>query len=118
MAEEKDTRKKTATASKKGTAKKTTIAKKTTTKKASTTKANKPKEVKEVKTKEVKEEVVEKKATKVAEEKKNSVGIDLLLALVGLIILTVFVSFSFNISNNINKAKKINAHNKVYHVRY
>ena len=115
MAEEKDTRKKTATASKKGTAKKTTIAKKTTTKKASTTKANKPKEVK---TKEVKEEVVEKKATKVAEEKKNSVGIDLLLALVGLIILTVFVSFSFNISNNINKAKKIDAHNKVYHVRY
>ena len=115
MAEEKDTRKKTATASKKGTAKKTTIAKKTTTKKASTAKANKPKEVK---IKEVKEEVVEKKATKVAEEKKNSVGIDLLLALVGLIILTVFVSFSFNISNNINKAKKINAHNKVYHVRY
>lgn len=53
-----------------------------------------------------------------AEEKKNSVGIDLLLALVGLIILTVFVSFSFNISNNINKAKKIDAHNKVYHVRY
>lgn len=103
MAEEKDTRKKTATA------------KKTTTKKASTAKANKPKEVK---TKAVKEEVVEKKATKVAEEKKNSVGIDLLLALVGLIILTVFVSFSFNISNNINKAKKIDAHNKVYHVRY
>ena len=103
MAEEKDTRKKTATA------------KKTTTKKASTTKANKPKEVK---TKEVKEEVVEKKATKVAEEKKNSVGIDLLIALVGLIILTVFVSFSFNISNNINKAKKLDAHNKVYHVRY
>ena len=114
MAEEKETRKKAATASKKGTAKKTT------TKKASTTKANKPKEVKEVKTKAVKEEVVEKKATKVAEEKKNSVGIDLLLALVGLIILTVFVSFSFsfNISNNINKAKKIDAHNKVYHVRY
>lgn len=109
MAEEKETRKKAATASKKGTAKKTT------TKKASTTKANKPKEVK---TKAVKEEVVEKKATKVAEEKKNSVGIDLLLALVGLIILTVFVSFSFNISNNINKAKKIDAHNKVYHVRY
>lgn len=115
MAEEKDTRKKTATASKKGTAKKTTTAKKITTKKASTAKANKPKEVK---IKEVKEEVVEKKATKVAEEKKNSVGIDLLLALVGLIILTVFVSFSFNISNNINKAKKIDAHNKVYHVRY
>jgi hypothetical protein len=110
MAEEKDTRKKTATASKKGTAKKTT-----TTKKASTTKANKPKEVK---IKEVKEEVVEKKVTKVAEEKKNSVGIDLLLALVGLIILTVFVSFSFNISKNIDKAKKIDAHNKVYHVRY
>ena len=112
MAEEKETRKKAATASKKGTAKKTT------TKKASTTKANKPKEVKEVKTKKEKEEVDEKKATKVAEEKKNSVGIDLLLALVGLIILTVFVSFSFNISNNINKAKKIDAHNKVYHVRY
>lgn len=118
MAEEKDTRKKQQQQVRKVQLKKTTTAKKTTTKKASITKANKPKEVKEVKTKAVKEEVVEKKATKVAEEKKNSVGIDLLLALVGLIILTVFVSFSFNISNNINKAKKIDAHNKVYHVRY
>ena len=115
MAEEKDTRKKQQQQVRKVQLKKTTTAKKTTTKKASTAKANKPKEVK---IKEVKEEVVEKKATKVAEEKKNSVGIDLLLALVGLIILTVFVSFSFNISNNINKAKKIDAHNKVYHVRY
>lgn len=118
MAEEKDTRKKQQQQVRKVQLKKTTTAKKTTTKKASITKANKPKEVKEVKTKAVKEEVVEKKATKAAEEKKNSVGIDLLLALVGLIILTVFVSFSFNISNNINKAKKIDAHNKVYHVRY
>ena len=118
MAEEKNTRKKATTSSsaKKGTqAKKTTTAKKTaTTAKAKTTAA---------KTKKVKEAVEEKKVVKaeVKEEKiekKNSVGIDLVLALVGLIILTIIVSFAFNVSENINRAKTLDGYNYKHNTLY
>ena len=118
MAEEKNTRKKATTSSsaKKGTqAKKTTTAKKTaTTAKAKTTAA---------KTKKVKEAVEEKKVVKaeVKEEKiekKNSVGIDLVLALVGLIILTIIVSFAFNVSENINRAKTLDSYNYKHNTLY
>ena len=116
MAEEKNTRKKATTSSsaKKGTqAKKTTTAKKTaTTAKAKTTaaKTKKAKEaVEEVKAEEVKEEKI---------EKKNSVGIDLVLALVGLIILTIIVSFAFNVSENINRAKTLDGYNYKHNTLY
>ena len=118
MAEEKNTRKKATTSSsaKKGTqAKKTTTAKKTaTTAKAKTTAA---------KTKKAKEAVEEKKVVKaeVKEEKiekKNSVGIDLVLALVGLIILTIIVSFAFNVSENINRAKTLDGYNYKHNTLY
>lgn len=112
MAEEKNTRKKATTNS---SAKKTTTAKKTaTTAKAKTTAA---------KTKKVKEAVEEKKVVKaeVKEEKiekKNSVGIDLVLALVGLIILTIIVSFAFNVSENINRAKTLDSYNYKHNTLY
>ena len=118
MAEEKNTRKKATTSSsaKKGTqAKKTTTAKKTATiAKARTTAA---------KTKKAKEAVEEKKVVKaeVKEEKiekKNSVGIDLVLALVGLIILTIIVSFAFNVSENINRAKTLDGYNYKHNTLY
>ena len=112
MAEEKNTRKKATTSS---SAKKTTTAKKTaTTAKARTT---------AVKTKKAKEAVEEKKVVKaeVKEEKiekKNSVGIDLVLALVGLIILTIIVSFAFNVSENINRAKTLDSYNYKHNTLY
>ena len=114
MAEEKNTRKKATTGSsaKKGTqAKKTTTAKKTaTTAKAKTTAA---------KTKKAKEAVEEKKVVKEEKiEKKNSVGIDLVLALVGLIILTIIVSFAFNVSENINRAKTLDGYNYKHNTLY
>ena len=112
MAEEKNTRKKATTSS---SAKKTTTAKKTaTTAKARTTAA---------KTKKAKEAVEEKKVVKaeVKEEtieKQNSVGIDLVLALVGLIILTIIVSFAFNVSENINRAKTLDSYNYKHNTLY
>lgn len=111
MAEEKNTRKKATTSS---SAKKGTQAKKTTTAKARTTAA---------KTKKAKEAVEEKKVVKaeVKEEKiekKNSVGIDLVLALVGLIILTIIVSFAFNVSENINIAKTLDGYNYKHNTLY
>ena len=118
MAEEKNTRKKATTSSsaKKGTqAKKTTTAKMTaTTAKARTIAA---------KTKKAKEAVEEKKAVKAEAkeekiEKKNSVGIDLVLALVGLIILTIIVSFAFNVSENINRAKTLDSYNYKHNTLY
>ena len=112
MAEEKNTRKKATTNSsaKKGTqAKKTTTAKKTATT-AKTTAA---------KTKKAKEAVEEKKVVKEEKiEKKNSVGIDLVLALVGLIILTIIVSFAFNVSENINRAKTLDGYNYKHNTLY
>ena len=111
MAEEKNIRKKATTSSsaKKGTqAKKTTTAKMTaTTAKARTIAA---------KTKKAKEAVEEKKAVKAEAkeekiEKKNSVGIDLVLALVGLIILTIVISFAFNVTENINRARILDRYN-------
>ena len=108
MAEEKNTRKKATTSS---SAKKTTTAKKTaTTAKAKTTAA---------KTKKTKEAVEEKKVVKEEKiEKKNSVGIDLVLALVGLIILTIIVSFAFNVSENINRAKTLDGYNYKHNTLY
>ena len=95
MAEEKNTRKKATTSS---SAKKGTQAKKTTTTaKAKTTAAK------------TKEEKI---------EKKNSVGIDLVLALVGLIILTIIVSFAFNVSENINRAKTLDSYNYKHNTLY
>ena len=44
-------------------------------------------------------------------EKKNSVGIDLVLALVGLIILTIVISFAFNVTENINRARTLDRYN-------
>ena len=105
MAEEKNTRKKATTSS---SAKKTTTAKKT----ATTAKAKKAKEAVEEK-KVVKAEVKEEKI-----EKKNSVGIDLVLALVGLIILTIIVSFAFNVSENINRAKTLDGYNYKHNTLY
>ncbi len=107
MAEEKNTRKKATTSS---SAKKGTQAKKTTTAKARTTAA---------KTKKAKEAVEEKKVVKEEKiEKKNSVGIDLVLALVGLIILTIIVSFAFNVSENINRAKTLDGYNYKHNTLY
>ena len=107
MAEEKNTRKKATTSS---SAKKGTQAKKTTTAKARTTAA---------KTKKAKEAVEEKKVVKEEKiEKKNSVGIDLVLALVGLIILTIIVSFAFNVSENINRAKTLDGYNDKHNTLY
>ena len=111
MAEEKNTRKKATTSSsaKKGTqAKKTTTAKKTATT-ARTKKAKEAVEEKKVVKAEVKEEKI---------EKKNSVGIDLVLALVGLIILTIIVSFAFNVSENINRAKTLDNYNYKHNTLY
>ena len=105
MAEEKNTRKKATTSS---SAKKTTTAKKT----ATTAKTKKAKEAVEEK-KVVKAEVKEEKI-----EKKNSVGIDLVLALVGLIILTIIVSFAFNVSENINRAKTLYGYNYKHNTLY
>ena len=105
MAEEKNTRKKATTSS---SAKKGTQAKMTaTTAKARTIAA---------KTKKAKEAVEEKKAVKAEAkeekiEKKNSVGIDLVLALVGLIILTIVISFAFNVTENINRARILDRYN-------
>ena len=110
MAEEKNTRKKATTSSsaKKGTqAKKTTAKAKTTA--AKTKKAKEALEEKKVVKAEVKEEKI---------EKKNSVGIDLVLALVGLIILTIIVSFAFNVSENINRAKTLNNYNYKHNTLY
>ena len=116
MAEEKNTRKKATTSSsaKKGTqAKKTTTSKKTaTTAKTTAAKTKKAKEAVEEK-KVVKAEVKEEKI-----EKKNSVGIDLVLALVGLIILTIIVSFAFNVSENINRAKTLDSYNYKHNTLY
>ena len=116
MAEEKNTRKKATTSSsaKNGTqAKKTTTAKKTaTTAKTTAAKTKKAKEAVEEK-KVVKAEVKEEKI-----EKKNSVGIDLVLALVGLIILTIIVSFAFNVSENINRAKTLDSYNYKHNTLY
>lgn len=115
MAEEKNTRKKATTSSsaKKGTqAKKTTTAKKTAKAKTTAAKTKKAKEAVEEK-KVVKEEVKEEKI-----EKKNSVGIDLVLALVGLIILTIIVSFAFNVSENINRAKTLDGYNYKHNTLY
>lgn len=116
MAEEKNTRKKATTSSsaKKGTqAKKTTTSKKTaTTAKTTAAKTKKAKEAVEEK-KVVKAEVKEEKI-----EKKNSVGIDLVLALVGLIILTIIVSFAFNVSENINRAKTLDGYNYKHNTLY
>ena len=60
--------------------------------------------------KKAKEVVEEKKVVKVEVkeekiEKKNSVGIDLVLALTLLIILTIVISFAFNVIENINRAR-------------
>lgn len=110
MAEEKNTRKKATTSSsaKKGTqAKKTTAKAKTTA--AKTKKAKEALEEKKVVKAEVKEEKI---------EKKNSVGIDLVLALVGLIILTIIVSFAFNVSENINRAKTLDGYNYKHNTLY
>ena len=110
MAEEKNTRKKatTSTSAKKGTqAKKTTAKAKTTA--AKTKKAKEALEEKKVVKAEVKEEKI---------EKKNSVGIDLVLALVGLIILTIIVSFAFNVSENINRAKTLDGYNYKHNTLY
>ena len=109
MAEEKNTRKKATTSS---SAKKGTQAKKTTTAKATAAKTKKAKEAVEEK-KVVKAEVKEEKI-----EKKNSVGIDLVLALVGLIILTIIVSFAFNVSENINRAKTLDSYNYKHNTLY
>ena len=109
MAEEKNTRKKATTSS---SAKKGTQAKKTTTAKATAAKTKKAKEAVEEK-KVVKAEVKEEKI-----EKKNSVGIDLVLALVGLIILTIIVSFAFNVSENINRAKTLDGYNYKHNTLY
>ena len=103
MAEEKNTRKKATTSS---SAKKGTQAKKTT---AKTKKAKEALEEKKVVKAEVKEEKI---------EKKNSVGIDLVLALVGLIILTIIVSFAFNVSENINRAKTLDGYNYKHNTLY
>ena len=111
MAEEKNTRKKATTSS---SAKKGTQAKKTTTAKARTTAAKTKKAKKAVEEKKVvKAEVKEEKI-----EKKNSVGIDLVLALVGLIILTIIVSFAFNVSENINRAKTLDGYNYKHNTLY
>ena len=110
MAEEKNTRKKATTSSSanKGTqAKKTTAKAKTTA--AKTKKAKEALEEKKVVKAEVKEEKI---------EKKNSVGIDLVLALVGLIILTIIVSFAFNVSENINRAKTLDGYNYKHNTLY
>lgn len=112
MAEEKNTRKKATTSSsaKKGTqAKKTTTTEKAKTIAAKTKKAKEAVEEKKVVKAEVKEEKI---------EKKNSVGIDLVLALVGLIILTIIVSFAFNVSENINRAKTLDGYNYKHNTLY
>ena len=62
--------------------------------------------------KKAKEVVEEKKVVKVEVkeekiEKKNSVGIDLVLALTLLIILTIVISFAFNVIENINRARTL-----------
>ena len=112
MAEEKNTRKKATTRS---SAKKETQAKKTTTTAKAKTTAAKTKKAKEAleEKKVVKAEVKEEKI-----EKKNSVGIDLVLALVGLIILTIIVSFAFNVSENINRAKTLDSYNYKHNTLY
>ena len=112
MAEEKNTRKKATTSSsaKKGTqAKKTTTTEKAKTIAAKTKKAKEAVEEKKVVKAEVKEEKI---------EKKNSVEIDLVLALVGLIILTIIVSFAFNVSENINGAKTLDGYNYKHNTLY
>ena len=112
MAEEKNTRKKATTSSsaKKGTqAKMTATTAKARTTAAKTKKAKGAVEEKKVVKAEVKEEKI---------EKKNSVGIDLVLALVGLIILTIIVSFAFNVSENINRAKTLDSYNYKHNTLY
>ena len=66
--------------------------------------------------KKTKEVVEEKKVVKVEVkeekiEKKNSVGIDLVLALTLLIILTIVISFAFNVIENINRARTLDRYN-------
>ena len=66
--------------------------------------------------KKAKEVVEEKKVVKVEVkeekiEKKNSVGIDLVLALALLIILTIVISFAFNVTENINRARILDRYN-------
>ena len=105
MAEEKEkkTRKttKTNTTNTKNTAKKTTKVEKKTYNTAKNTKGNTSK-AKKVTKKE--EDLREEKIKKQSEiDKKYSVGIDLIIALLGLIILTAIVSFTFKISDKISQ---------------
>lgn len=101
MAEEKEkkTRKttRTNTTNTKNTAKKTTKVEKKTSNTAKNTKGNTSKAKKE-------EDLREEKIKKQSEiDKKYSVGIDLIIALLGLIILTAIVSFTFKISDKISQ---------------
>ena len=105
MAEEKEkkTRKttRTNTTNTKNTAKKTTKVEKKTFNTAKNTKGNTSK-AKKVTKKE--EDLREEKIKKQSEiDKKYSVGIDLIIALLGLIILTAIVSFTFKISDKISQ---------------
>lgn len=105
MAEEKEkkTRKttKTNTTNTKNTSKKTTKVEKKTSNTAKNTKGNTSK-AKKITKKE--EDLREEKIKKQSEiDKKYSVGIDLIIALLGLIILTAIVSFTFKISDKISQ---------------
>ena len=105
MAEEKEkkTRKttKTNTTNTKNTSKKTTKVEKKTSNTAKNAKGNTSK-AKKITKKE--EDLREEKIKKQSEiDKKYSVGIDLIIALLGLIILTAIVSFTFKISDKISQ---------------
>ena len=105
MAEEKEkkTRKTTKNnnTNTKNTSKKTTKVEKKTSNTSKNTKGNTSK-VKKTNKKE--EDLREEKIKKQSEiDKKYSVGIDLIIALLGLIILTAIVSFTFKISDKISQ---------------
>ena len=115
MAEEKEkkTRKttKTNTTNTKNTSKKTTKVEKKTSNTAKNTKGNTSK-AKKITKKE--EDLREEKIKKQSEiDKKYSVGIDLIIALLGLIILTAIVSFTFKISDKISQNTNVKG-NKGY----
>ena len=108
MAEEKEkkTRKTTRTnnTNTKNTTKKETKVEKKPTKTAKSTRNTKGTTSKVKKTNKKEEDLREEKIKKQSEiDKKYSVGIDLIIALLGLIILTAIVSFTFKISDKISQ---------------
>lgn len=105
MAEEKEkkTRKTTRTNTKNTTKKETKVENKPT-KIAKSTRNTKGTTSKVKKTNKKEEDLREEKIKKQSErDKKYSVGIDLIIALLGLIILTAIVSFTFKISDKISQ---------------